>query len=91
MGPSNNRLNNEPPPPSAERLVIGTVGGGILLIAGIAILAIGVGLFAEDPPAGAFIAGAGAVLAALSVEVIYYTWRPLLPNSWPKHIFLNIP
>jgi hypothetical protein len=90
LEPKNNQIKAEPPP-STARLIVGTVGGGILLIAGIAVLAIGIGLFPEDPPAGAFIGGAGAVLAALSIEVIYYTWRPLLPASWPKHIFLNAP
>jgi hypothetical protein len=74
--------------PNWPKIVVGTVAFGILLVGGVAILAIGIGLIAEDPPAGAFIGAGGAVLTALAIEGLYQTWDPLLPSTWPDHLIV---
>lgn len=83
------KLTANKPPINRTRVVVGTIAGGVLLVDGVSTFAIGVGLFFEDPPARAFIAGAGVVLTVLSAEVLYQAWRPALPNSWPDHIIIN--
>lgn len=82
-------IGNNEPPINWTRVGVGTLAGGVFLIAGVSTFAIWAGIFFEDPPAGAFIAGGGVLLTGLSIEILYQAWRPVLPNTWPEYIIIN--
>jgi hypothetical protein len=82
----------DPPPPevSPGRLIIGTLGGLIFFIPGTILIAAGIAAIStHGDPAGALPLAVGGVLDAIAAEIIYQTWRPLLPQSWPEYIILN--
>lgn len=65
---------------------IGIIIGGSLVLIGAIMTGIGIALIPEEPPAGAFVSGAGVILAALGLEVITQSLGDLRPSWWPEHI-----
>jgi hypothetical protein len=81
---SSSRVGDEPPPKWA-----GVVITGVFMVVGVALAAVGVGLMPADPPAGAFVTGAGVLLFFVAGEGVSRTLGSARPDWWPEH-FLNL-
>jgi RHS repeat-associated protein len=81
---SSNGDDNRPNPPKWGGIII----GGILAIGGAGVTAVGLGFAVKGEFAGLFIAGAGALVGGLGLELAYQSLGDLKPKSWPDYLLI---